>query len=201
MRLLACLVLSFVCASAFAAENTDLLLEKASSGLARTFALEATFQQRAEFAFMDVPLESSGKLCFSLTEGQKFIFWEYRSPERSGFRWRDGTVELWTGQTSRPASASERQFLNGMTEQLLQWTAFDPQQLKKRYHIEPGATPLSLRFIPREKSELFAAIELTFSPDLARIAELKFSGQEQEVTTLRFNVQSQNSALSEDCRR
>ncbi|WP_418765223.1 LolA family protein [Mailhella sp.] len=201
MRVLACFVLTLVCASASAAENVDALLEKASAGLSRTFALEARFHQRADFAFMDVPLESSGKLCFSLTERQKIIFWEYREPERSGFRWVDGDVELWTGQDSRPASDAEKRFLNGMTDQILQWISFDPRRLKKRYHVSPGRMPLSLRFVPKEESALFSSIELTFSSDFSRIEELRFTGRQEDVTTIVFDAQRVNGELSEDCAR
>lgn len=201
MRLLACFILILVCTPAYAAEDVDTLLEKASLGLSRTFALETLFHQRATFSFIDVPLDSSGKLCFSLTDQQKIIFWEYRKPERSGFRWVDGKVEFWTGQTPRLASDSEKHFLNGMRDQLLQWISFNPQQLKERYHVTAGHTPLSLHFIPKSKSLLFSSIDLTFSPDFSRIVELRFSGQEGDITTVVFNVQSVNRELSEDCIR
>lgn len=206
MRFWLGLVFLGFCASASAAESVDALLERAARGLAKTTTLEAGFSQRATFAFMDIPLESSGKLCFSLQDRRRpMIFWEYREPEISGFRYADGEAELWVGAPARQAAhqpaGAEKQMLAGISEQILQWVSFDPGQLKERYQILPGGSDHSLNFVPLRESPLFASVELTFSDDYERIAEICFSGKNGDATRLVFHAQSVNTTLSDDCGR
>ncbi|MCH5277108.1 MAG: outer membrane lipoprotein carrier protein LolA [Desulfovibrionaceae bacterium] len=202
MRFLLSLVFWGICASASAAESVEALLAQAAQGLGKTTTLEAQFLQRTTFAFMDIALESSGKLCFSLqNRRQPMIFWEYRAPDVSGFRYAGGEAELWLGTSAHQASSAEKQMLTGMTEQILQWVSFDTAQLKSRYQILPGSSDHSLKFVPAQESQLFASIELTFSDDYERIAELCFTGKNDDVTRIIFNVQSINTALSDDCKQ
>lgn len=202
MRILLLLIFLVFCTSVSGAENVDTLLVQATHGLAKTTTLEAQFFQRTTFAFMDIPLESSGKLCFSLQDRRDpMIFWEYRKPEVSGFRYTKGEADLWFSSSTRQASPSEKQLLNGMTEQMLQWILFDVDQLKSRYHILPGRSGHSLKFVPLQESQLFSFIELTFSVNYERITELCFAGKNDDVTCIIFNVQNINTSLSSDCER
>lgn len=201
MRFLLSLVFWGFVTSASAAESVEDLLARAAQGLAKTTTLEAQFFQRTTFAFMDIPLESSGKFCFSLQDRrQPMIFWEYRAPEVSGFRYTEGEAQLWLGTPAHQASSAEKRMLIGMTEQILQWISFDANQLKSRYHILPGSSDHSLKFVPLQESQLFTSVELTFSADYERIAEIGFTGKNDDATRITFNVQSINATLSDDCK-
>lgn len=196
------LIAIFVCAGPARAEDVDEIMQKAEEGLQKSALLEATFRQKTSLPFMDVPLESEGKFCFSIRDRQNpMIFWEYRKPDISGFLYENGKARLWNAQGEHALDGREMRFLSGMTDQILQWISFDPQKLKKIYEVSAGSSPDSLRFVPRGKSALFKAIELGFSASFDRLRQLRFIGPNDENTVITFNVQTMNRRLSEDCRK
>lgn len=186
----------------FAADDVEQLIAKAEHGLAKVHILEARFSQKTTAPFMDVPLESSGTFCFSIKERTNpLIFWEYQKPAVSGFFLENGNVLLWGTDGEHEMTAHEKHFLHSVIGQIMQWISFDPKRLGKTYEISRGAAPNSLRCIPKEKTHLFKAIELVLSETYDRLTQLKFLGQQDEETTLFFDVQSINQPLSDACRR
>ncbi|MDO5536952.1 MAG: outer membrane lipoprotein carrier protein LolA [Desulfovibrionaceae bacterium] len=189
-------------ASAGSGEAALGLAEKAREGLARTRSAEARFRQTSTFDFLDVPLTSSGRFCFSLENRKEpYVFWEYREPQRSGFALENDRAALWSGQDARAPSAAEKRMLDGMTAQILQWIAFDTESLRRQYEIRTGSSDLALLFVPRGESRLFSSIELVFVPDFSAIAELRFSGTDGGRTVIAFDIERRNERLSGDCRR
>lgn len=202
MKAIILLLTLFLPALTLAADATQQLIVDAERGLAKTTTLEANFSQKTTVPFMDVPLESSGKFCFSIKDRTNpLIFWEYRKPAISGFLLENGNALLWGAEGEHKMTAHEKRFLHAITEQIMQWISFDPAQLKKKYTISQGESSYSLRCVPKEKSHLFKAIELVFSDTFDRLKQLKFIGQEGEITTITFDVQSMNQPLSDDCRK
>lgn len=151
---------------------------------------------------MDIPLNSDGKFCFDISDKKKpTIFWEYRNPDESGFLYQSGNVKFWNNSGEHEASSKQMRILDGMTKQILQWINFNPEELKKIYNVSVGKNPNSLYFVPKEKSRMFKAIELTFTPDYNRLSQLKFIGQNDEETAITFNVQHMNQPLSAECKK
>lgn len=204
MRMLIALFAILFC-PAFADANSlelDRFIGEAEQNLSKNSLLEATFKQTVTMPFIDVPLHSSGKFCFNISDRKKpAIFWEYQKPDISGFLYKDGKADFWTEDKTHALSESEMGYLKSMTDQILQWISFDPARLKQIYTIKAGSAPRSLLFEPKEKSRLFDAIGLTLSPDLRRLDELSFYGKKGEVTTIKFDVQTENKPLSQECRR
>lgn len=197
------ILLSLFSHTIFAAEiDLDEFVAKAEQNLSQTNLLEARFGQMVSMPFIDIPLRSSGKFCFNISDkNSPMIFWEYQRPDISGFLYKNGKAEFWTSDKSHTLSESEMGYLKSMTDQILQWINFDPTRLKKIYTIQKGEKPRSLRFEPHVKSRLFAAIELVLSEDMRRLDELSFYGKKGEVTTITFNVQTENKPLSSECKR
>lgn len=184
------------------AANIEQLIVDAERGLAKTTTLEANFTQKTIVPFMDVPLESSGKFCFSIKDRTNpLIFWEYRKPAISGFLLENGNALLWGAEGEHKITSHEKRFLHAVTGQIMQWINFDPEELEKTYTISKGPSSYSLRCVPKEKSHLFKAIELVFSDTFDRLKQLKFIGQEDEETTISFDVQTMNQPLSDACRK
>lgn len=202
MRLLFSICLVFLFSSAILASDIDALITEAGQKLPQTRLLEAQFSQKTTMPFIDVPLQSEGKFCFDIrNKHEPMIFWEYQKPDISGFVYRNGKADFWTADKNKALNESEMGYLKSMTDQILQWVNFDPAKLEKTYAVSGGSKPRSIRFEPREKSRLFAAIELVLSPDKDKLDELSFHGRNGEVTTISFNVQSANKPLSGECQR
>lgn len=150
---------------------------------------------------MDVALESEGKFCFDISQNKNpMIFWEYRQPDISGFFLENGKAAFWTAKSGKTLSDSEMKSLKGMTDQIIQWINFNPEQLLGIYNVTQLG-PRSLKFEPKEKSRLFKAIEFTLSEDMLTLDQLAFHGQNDEITTLKFNVEKLNQPLPPACRR
>lgn len=191
----------FTLVGAVANADTGQLMNEVEQNLSKTSLLEAKFHQKTTLPFMEMALESDGKFCFDIRDRQKpMIFWEYQKPDISGFLYQNGQASFWTAEGGRTLSDSEMGFLKGMTDQILQWISFDPSRLEKIYTVTQTG-PRSLRFEPREKSRLFAAIELALSEDLMKLDSLAFHGKNGEITTILFDVEDLNKPLSEACRK
>lgn len=202
MRLTILLFILTLSLPVYAASDVDDLMDKAEKGLAKTPILEATFAQKTSMPFMDVDLNSSGKFCFSIEDRKNpSIYWEYREPDVSGFIYENGHARLWTAKSGHTLSSQEMKLLGGMTDQILQWISFDPENLKKIYDVSHGDAQNSLLFIPREESHLFKGIQLTFSDNFDRLTQLRFLGQNGEKTDITFHIDSMNQPLSKDCRK
>lgn len=188
-------------APALAAPLDDFVRD-AEKGLAKTSLLEARFNQTVSVPFMDAALKSSGKFCFDIRDKKApEIFWEYLTPDVSGFLYKDGKASFWTKDDKKTLSESEMGYLKSMTDQILQWISFDPERLRAVYNISEGQEPLSLRFEPKEKSRLFSAIVMRLSEDMTRLTRLVFEGRNGEATAIDFDVEAANKPLSEECRR
>lgn len=181
--------------------ETRQLMENAEKGLSQSKLLEARFHQKTTMPFMDVALESEGKFCFDINEPKNpVIFWEYQQPDISGFYLEKGKAAFWTAKSGKTLSDSEMKSLKGMTDQIIQWINFNPEQLLAIYDVTQLG-PRSLKFEPKEESRLFKAIEFILSEDMLTLDQLAFHGQNGEITTLKFNVEKLNQPLPPACRR
>ena len=202
MRLAMILLCLFMGVKVFAASpDTLALMRLAEQNLSKSPLLEAKFQQKTTMPFIDVALESDGKFCFDIRNREKpLIFWEYQTPDVSGFFLKDGKASFWTAKEGKELSESEMKALKGMTDQIFQWISFDPQKLLKIYTASKTG-PRTLRFEPLGKSRLFSAIEFTLTEDFQKLESLAFHGQNGEITNLLFNVETLNQPLSDACRK
>lgn len=190
----------FLLVSQARSEDIGRLVSDAEKNLSQTALLEARFIQKTTVPFIDIPLRSDGKFCFDIRNRKKpMIFWEYQSPDVSGFRHEEGKTDFWIAGKDRVLSQSEIGYLNGMIDQILQWVTFDPKILGKTYAISAAGRPRSLKFVPKKESRLFSAIEMVLSRNMKRIDELSFHGKEGEVTTIKFDAQTINQPLSLEC--
>ena len=198
------LLLSLFAAPALAQGEVEELLRRAAEGMKSTVALEAAFVQEKQIPFLDVPLMAEGKLCFRVPQGEHpFVFWEYRSPARSGFQYEEGSVRLWSGEgEGKTASPTEKAFLNAMLEQMMSWIAFDRETLGKEYVLSSVAgNEFSLQLTPRASQSVFSSIILEFSRDFTTLQSIRMTGHQGDTTLLTFHPQTRNASLSGDCRR
>lgn len=203
-KLFLSLFLTLATSPAAAQGDIDVLLRRAAEGMKSTAALESVFVQEKQIPFLDVPLMAEGKLCFRVPQGGlPFVFWEYRSPARSGFQYEGGQVSLWSGEGSgKVASPTEKAFLSAMVEQMLSWIAFDREALGKEYDLASvEGSESSLLLTPKNRHPVFSAIVLEFSRDFTTLQSIRMTGHQGDTTLLTFHPQSRNASLSGDCRR
>ena len=203
-RLLLPLAALLLASPAFAQSELDAFLRRAAEGMKSTHTLEALFTQEKHIPFLDVPLMAEGKLCFRVPQGAApFVFWEYRSPARSGFQYEENAVSLWSGDASgKEAGPAEKAFLSAMVQQMLDWIAFDREKLGREYRMTliPGKER-ALRLTPLREHPVFTAVELEFSEGFRTLERIRMTGVQEDVTLLAFQPQNVNAALSGDCRR
>ncbi|MBQ4616128.1 MAG: outer membrane lipoprotein carrier protein LolA [Mailhella sp.] len=203
-KLFLSLLMSLFAAPALAQDEIEELLRRAAEGMKSTVALEAAFVQEKQIPFLDVPLMAEGKLCFRVPQGEHpFVFWEYRSPARSGFQYEEGSVSLWSGEgEGKAASSTERAFLSAMVEQMLTWIAFDREALGKEYELASvERNAFSLLLTPKNRHPVFSSIVLEFSRDFTTLQSIRMTGHQGDTTLLSFHPQTRNASLSGDCRR
>lgn len=188
---------------ALAQDSIGPLLDRAAQGMRGTHSLEAVFQQEKRIPFLDLPLMAEGKLCFHVEQpSSPYIFWEYRSPSRSGFQYEKGSIRIWSETSQKEVPAAEKGFLKAIVSQMLHWIAFDQKALDKEYSLAPVAgEDRAVLLTPRKPSPVFKAIRLEFSQDFAMLSRIIMTGPEDDQTILMFQPQSINAALSDDCRR
>ena len=197
------IALLFSC-QAMGQEGNYVLLRKAELGMKSTVSLEARFSQEKLIPFLDVPLISEGKLCFDISQvSSPFVFWEYRTPSRSGFLYENGDVCIWMrDDPAKDPAPSEKDFLNAMHREMLDWITFDHERIAKKYDLATRSVAERILILtPRKKHPLFKNIELKFSEDFSTLSRIKLTGHEEDVTVLTFHPQSINSSLSADCRK
>lgn len=197
-------LLMMLCGSpALAQDSVETLLDSASRGMRGTHSLEAVFQQEKRIPFLELPLMAEGKLCFHVPQSSPpYIFWEYRTPSRSGFRYEDDAIRIWSENSRKDVPAEEKGFLKALVTQMLHWISFDRKELEKGYALAPVAgKERAVLLTPRKASPVFKSIELEFSEDFATLSRISMAGPQGDLTILTFRPQSVNADLSDDCRR
>lgn len=197
-------LLTILCAVPASAQDTVATpLDHASQGMRGTRSLEAVFRQEKRIPFLDLPLVAEGKLCFHVPpSASPYIFWEYRSPSRSGFQYEGDSIHIWSERSRKDVPSAEKGFLKALVTQMLHWIAFDQEALDKEYMLAPVAGKTrTVRLTPRKASPVFKTIELEFSEDFATLSRITMTGPQDDLTILTFQPLSINADLSDDCRR
>lgn len=194
-------------------DDVTLLLEGVAAANHGLTSLETTFTQRKYLSFLDEPLDSSGVLCFSRPKNAQTdtpssipkgrIFWEYRSPELSGFVYENGQGSLWVRDRStiRPMQETEAAVFKTMAAHIMAWLEVRPDALRKLYamtRLQDDGAP-GLRLVPRRRTGFFQTLEVRFTPDLRQVESLIFQEQNGDSTRLLFDKARINETRTPDC--
>lgn len=181
------------------AMSDSVILGCMRQGAASTLSLEGSFYQTKRIPFMDIPLLSSGKICFDISKSSSpIIFWEYTSPQRTGFSLGPNGSEMWTDEGS--SNQAQDTFLKAIITEMLSWISFDQKILEKNYQISV-VNEHSVCLRPRKKNPLFSEANINFTNDYSLVKSIIFIGEKGDSTSLSFTITKRNQPLSNECMR
>lgn len=210
-------------AGASAEQQAAALLREAAQRTQHLTTLFATFTQEKKLSMLDMPLTSSGFMCLErkgAAQNAERVLWVYEKPAPSGFAQENGAAWLWAGEgaSRRRAQGAEATALKAVTAQIMAWVRIRPDELQRLYRMErvdagataamattgttAGTAPV-LRLTPRpnmsQAVSFFSALEVTLSPELNTVRQLRFVEKNGDSTVLTFSNTRVNADLPPQC--
>ncbi|WP_022661120.1 outer membrane lipoprotein carrier protein LolA [Paucidesulfovibrio longus] len=195
--LLLLLLLPVLAANAPAGENSDMLESLRREAMGVT-TITSSFTQEKHLSVFNDTVISEGHFFFQ-RPGR--LRWEYTRPFRSGFVLDRDKGRRWDDLGGdRDVDLEHDPMLRVVAEQILAWTAFDLDTLRKQYEIEVQDTgPISLRLVPKSPAlhEIVSHLLILFSDDGRSIARVEIHDADGDFTRLSFHDTRLNPDIPE----
>ena len=161
--------------------------------------IQSDFLQTREIPALELKLEFTGHLAYEAIA--KRLMWRVEKPLRCAFRIQDDKLSQWDGETGKTLSIKASQFpwLRLLQERLAQWLSGDLEVLRKEADVQV-LSQYRVRLIPRDGllATLTNAVELEFSEDYERVAEIRLEEKSGDVLTIQFQNTLLNQPIPEE---
>ena len=161
--------------------------------------IQSDFLQTREIPSLEMRLEFSGHLAYEAIA--KRLMWRVEKPLRCAFRMQDEKLSQWDGETGKTLSVKASQFpwLRLLQERLAQWLSGDLGPLRKEADVQV-LSQYRVRLIPRDGllAALAKAVELEFSEDYTRVAEIRMEENSGDFLTIQFQNTILNQPIPEE---
>ena len=165
---------------------------KEKFGVVKT--IRCDFIQTREIPALEMKLVFTGRMAYD-AQARRFL-WRVETPMPCAFRLQNDEFAQWDGETGKvfSISAAKLPWIKTLQEHLGQWLSGDLSALRKEADVKV-LSQYRVRLIPRDGllATLANAVELEFSEDYERVAEIRMEEKSGDVLTIQF----QNTLLNQ----
>ena len=158
-----------------------------SGKLVKVTSIQSDFLVNREMPSLKLKFEFTGRLACDIEASR--LLWRVVKPIPCAFRWQDGELSHWDGATGKilTISAGNLPWLKLLQEHLGQWLSGDLPALRKEAEIALVAAN-RVRLTPTGGllATFAAAVEIEFSDDLTRIAQIRIDEKSGDSMTIFF---------------
>ncbi len=200
--MIACFVsiLFVFCGIAYGEElaDVDAFQQKLAGNLVAVQTIQGEFTQTRELPALEMKLEFTGRLAYDAPARR--LLWRVATPLPCAFRMQAGELSQWDGETGKVMSipATKLPWIQLLQERLGQWLSGDLPALRKEAEVEVLSAN-KVRLIPTSGLLVTLAkrVEIEFSSDLTRVAQILIEEKTGDRLTIRFHNTVLNQPIPE----